>query len=104
MNIGPLPAAGAAGLPLAQTKGSAVELAQEALGARGRRVYHENKAEAAAGVGQPDGEDHETHQRDADGGRDWESQPEPDALDRSSPTRQTTDPSGQSGQFLDLTG
>ena len=30
------------------------------------------KAEAAAGVGEPDGEDHETAERDADGRRPWE--------------------------------
>ena len=43
------------------------------------------KAEAAAGVGEPDGEDHETAERDGDGRRPWEDQPEPEA-DAGSPT------------------
>ena len=69
-------AAGAAGSPLAQTKGSEVERAEQELGARQRQVYHGRKAEAAAGVGEPDGEDHEAAERDADGRRAWEEPPD----------------------------
>ena len=67
-----------AGSPLAQAKGADVERAHREVGAQRRQVYHERKAEAAAGVGEPDGEDHETADRNADGRRPWEEQPEPE--------------------------
>ncbi len=104
MSIGPVGiAASAAGTPLAQTKGTEVERAQAEVGAQGRVVYHDKKAEAAAGVGEPDGEDHETAERDGDGRRSWEDQPEPEDA-ASSGARQSKDPSQQSGNLLDLTG
>ena len=59
-----------------------MERAQEEVGAERRQVYHEQEAEAAAGVGEPDGEDHETAERDADGRRPWEDQPEARATAR----------------------
>jgi hypothetical protein len=104
MSIGPLGTTSAAGSTLAQTKGIEIERAGEAVGAQRRQVYHEQKAEAADGVGEPDGEDHETHPRDADGRRPWEDQPEPE--DNAGPpgTRQSKDASQQSGNLLDLTG
>ena len=87
MSIGPLEnAARAAGLYLAQAKGSEVERAHGEVGAQGRKVYHERKAEAAAGIGEPDGNDHETSDRDADGRRPWENGPK------------------ESGNLLDLDG
>jgi hypothetical protein len=106
MNIGPLGAVntGAAGSPLAQTKGSEVERTEQQLGARQRQVYHGRKAEAAAGVGEPDGEDHEATERDADGRRPWE---EPAATngDVAEPkAHPSKDPSQQSGNLLDLSG
>ena len=96
--------AGAAGSPLAQTKGSEVERAEQQLGARQREVYHGRKAEAAAGVGQPDGEDHEATERDADGRRAWEEPPETKKGADSPDVRQSKDPSHQSGNLLDLSG
>jgi hypothetical protein len=104
MSIGPLTPASAAGSPLAQTKGADVERAQEEVGARRRRVYHERKAEAAAGVGEPDGEDHEAAERDADGRRPWEDRPEAEPGDSPPIARQSKDPSQQSGNLLDMTG
>jgi hypothetical protein len=105
MSIGPLgAAAGTAGSPLAQMQGPDVERAQEEVGAQRRQVYHGRKAEAAAGVGEPDGEDHETHDRGADGRRPWEEQPEPEADAGPPDLRQSKDPSEQSGNLLDLTG
>lgn len=105
MSIGPLNiAASAAGSPLAQTKGSEAERAQKAVGAQRRQVYHEKKAEAAAGVGEPDGEDHDTQQRNADGRRPWEDHPEPERSAGKPDSRQSKDPSQQSGNLLDLTG
>jgi hypothetical protein len=105
MSIGPLQAAAnVTGSPLTQLKGTDVERAQEDAGAQRRQLYHQRKAEAAAGVGEPDGEDHETHDRHADGRRPWEDQPEPKG-DRPLPdVRESKDPSRQSGNLLDLTG
>lgn len=105
MSIGPLGIpASAAGSPLAQTRGAPVERTQGEVGAQRRQVYHDEKAEAAAGVGEPDGEDHQTAERDADGRRPWEDQPEPEANAESSGGRPSKDPSLQSGNLLDLTG
>ena len=105
MNIGPINiAASVAGTPLSQAKGAEVDRAQEEAGAHRRQVYHDRKAEAAAGVGEPDGEDHETEQRDGDGRRPWEDQPEPEAVPDSLNSRQSEDPLEQSGNLLDLTG
>jgi|WetSurMetagenome_2_1015567.scaffolds.fasta_scaffold1624812_1 hypothetical protein len=104
MNIGPLDgtSVGAAGSPLAQAKGSEVERAHEQLAARARQVYHGRKAAAASGVGEPDGEDHETTDRDADGRRAWERSPGGDgAAPEPGPSR---DPSRLSGRLLDLSG
>jgi hypothetical protein len=103
MSIGPLGTA-AAGVPLAQTQGAAAERAQEAVGAERRRVYHEQKAAAAAGVGEPDGEDHETTDRDADGRRPWEELPEAERQANGPAAPQSKDPLQQRGNLLDLTG
>ena len=92
MSIGPLgTAASAAGSPLAQSKGPEVDRVEHQVGADRRQVYHDGQATAAGGVGEP-------------GHRPWEEQPEPE--DGSGPlrTRQSKDPSRQSGNLLDLTG
>ena len=94
---------GAAGLPLAQTKGAEVDRAHQGVGAQRRRVYHGRKAEAAAGVGEPDGEDHETAERDADGRCPWEEPSEP-AGDAPLHPPCSKDTSRQSGNLLDLNG
>jgi hypothetical protein len=67
-------------------------------------VYHERKAEAAAGVGEPDGEDHETDERGADGRRSWEDRPISEGTDVSQDASRSVDPSRQSGNLLDLDG
>ena len=75
MSIGPLGIpAGAAGTPLAQAKGSDVERVQQEVAEQERAISHEEKAETAAGVGEPDCEDHEAAERDADGARPWEEE------------------------------
>jgi hypothetical protein len=105
VSIGPTgTVAGAAGSPLAQTKGAEVERAEQQLGAARRRAYHQRRAEAAAGVGQPDGEDHEAAERDADGRHPWAEQPPADkgAAPRRPPPGK--DDSRQRGNLLDLTG
>ena len=116
MSIGPLGGlmGSVAGTSLAQTKGSEVERAQQDQGAQQRQVKNETRAEAAAGIGETDGQDHETGERDADGRRLWErrgaarSKPDapPDAAAAGvdTPPPRPADPTGQSGSQLDLTG
>jgi hypothetical protein len=55
-------------------------------------------------VGEPDGEDHEAAERDGDGRRSWEDQPEPETDAGSPGPQQSKDASQQSGNLLDLTG
>ena len=101
MSVGPLTSA--AGLPFAQTKGAEVDRSHHDIVAQHRQVHHAQKAEAAAGIGQPDGEDHETADRDADGRLPWEPT-EQEAADETLPPRQTKDATGQSGGLLDVSG
>ena len=97
-----------AGGPLSQTAGSETERAQKDSLAHQRSVDANQKAEAAAGIGQTS-KDQESSDRDADGRRPWEypaeaktASVEDAASDFSS--RQSKDASGQSGTKLDLTG
>ena len=106
MSVGPL--GGAAGTALAQTKGSEIDRTQQSVSNQERRVANVERAEKASGIGQADGEDHETAERDADGRRLWEQQQDgpkdetaagpPDA------PRQSKDASGAAGTLLDLSG
>jgi hypothetical protein len=100
--------ASAAGTSLAQSKGSEVERANNEVGAQQRQVFGERKAESAAGIGETDGQDHETAERDADGRRLWEAAGErkkgSDAQDSGSSPPLSKDASGQSGNLLDLSG
>ena len=59
------------GTPLAQAKGTDVERAGQDLDVQQHTVRGELKADAAAGVGETDGEDHQTDDRDADGRLPW---------------------------------
>lgn len=105
MSIGPLRAAvGVAGTPLAQTKGAGVDRAHGEVGAQRRRVYHEGKAAAADGVGEPDGEDHETADRTVDGRRPWEEPPQSEKTDASHDIPHVKDPSRERGNLLDFSG
>jgi hypothetical protein len=112
MSVGPLGgiATSAAGSPLAQTRGSDVERAQQDTADQHRRIDSDQKAENAAGIGEADGEDHETAERDADGRRIWEEpaegrqeQAEEDDS-QTPPARQSRDATGEKGTQLDLTG
>ena len=111
MSVGPLGgiAGSVAGSPLAQSKGSDVERAQQDAANQARRTAADKKAENAAGIGEADGEDHETADRDADGRRLWEAQPE--AASDDAPAQEgrserapAKDASGQRGNLLDLSG
>ena len=108
MNVGPMSGVvgSAAGAPLSQTAGSETERAQKDSSAHQRQVETDKKAADAAGVGQTE-EDQGTAERDADGRRFWEGdqQPTPDqAGEETEATRQAKDPTGSSGNSLDLTG
>jgi len=109
MSIGPLSsiAGSVAGTSLAQTRGPDLDRAQQENTARELLVRSEEKAELAAGVGETDGEDHQTAERDADGRRLWEfsrRKGEPDA-GHDEPRRQPSqDPTGESGSMLDVSG
>jgi len=93
---------------LAQAKGSDAEHAQNEAASHERRVASDRRADSAAGIGQTDGEDHQTAERDADGRRIWEEtgrrkKPNPDAPSDLQPPR-SKDATGQSGTLLDLSG
>ncbi len=108
MSMGPMNGVvgSAAGAPLSQTSGSETERAQKDASAHQRQVDTDKKAADAAGIGQTE-EDQGTSERDADGRRFWEpsdkKNPEQDT-DQSEPSRQAKDPTGNSGNSLDLTG
>lgn len=110
MSVGSLAslAASVAGTSLAQSKGTDVERTQNEASSVERRVQSDTKAENAAGIGETDGEDHETAERDADGRRIWEDMRRKKEESANAPTPseppRSKDPSGQTGTLLDLNG
>lgn len=107
MNVVPMGGivSGAAGAPLAQTGGADAERTQRDGVSRERRVTSEQSAEMAAGIGTTD-EDQGTSDRDADGRMFWEQTQQTNQQEAESETRvkQAKDPTGTSGNSLDLTG
>jgi hypothetical protein len=109
MNLPPIPPVivGAAGVPLAQSKGAEVERTQQETAQHERQVQTDAKAEMAAGIGATEEQSGADADRDADGRRLWEApsagkpKQKPDELP---PVRQSRDASGQSGTQLDLSG
>ncbi len=98
----------AAGTALSQTVGSETERAQKDALAQSRGVDAEQHAERSAGIGQTE-QDQESSERDADGRRLWEGSVDPKksqttAAEVEAESRQSKDPTGQSGTQLDLTG
>jgi len=96
-----------AGTSLAQLRGSDADRAQQDRSTAELRAQGDLKAELAAGVGQTDGDDHQTADRDADGRQLWqfsrgEGQPDSSAAPPCEPRAQ--DPTGQSGSMLDVSG
>jgi hypothetical protein len=110
MSIGPLGlVSSAAATPAAQARSSDVERAARDATIQQRQAQSEAKAEAAAGIGQTDGEEHQTAERDADGRRLWEETPgqhpqTPSAASDPAEQRQSKDTTGDAGNHLDLTG
>ena len=110
MSIGPLGfVSSAAATPAAQSRSSDVERATRDATIQQRQAQSAAKAEAAAGIGQADGEEHQAAERDADGRRLWEETPgkRPNTSDAASDPadqRQSKDTTGEAGNRLDLTG
>lgn len=111
MNIGPSVSvtSSAAGAPLSQGAGAESERLQKDAAAQSRQSDAETKAADAAGIGQTQ-QDQETAERDADGRRFWEAPPESqtttdaELADEFDSQRISRDPTGESGNALDLTG
>lgn len=110
MSVGPLGSvlSSAAGAPQAQPRGD-VDHAEQTISDQHRQAQRNEQADAAAGIAQPDGEEHETEDRDADGRRMWEEvmggDPEvttDPATDL--PSRASRDASGDRGHEIDLSG
>jgi hypothetical protein len=102
----------AAGAPLSQTTGSETERAQKDSLANQRQIDSNERSARAAGIGQTE-QDQQSSERDADGRRLWEApakrpndeeQNQADGEDPTAASRQSKDPTGQSGTQLDLTG
>jgi hypothetical protein len=112
MSIGSLGFAGlGAGTPLPQSKGTDADREVQESTTKELQQQTDAQAEQAQGVGQTDGDEHETADRDADGRRLWElpakkkKQPKPEeVLANMQPPVASRDASGQCGNTLDLTG
>ncbi len=109
MSVGPLTSVlvSAAGSPLAQ-QSSEIDRNQTETAATQRKQFSAIKADRAAGIGETDGENHEINDRDADGRRLWEidaSPQQPTPTDQEVPlqVKHSLDPSGESGNRVDLT-
>ena len=109
MSVGSLGIVGSlAGSALVQ-KAADVDRTQRESADAARQTEAETRAENAAGIDQTK-EESQTSDRDADGRRLWERPAErkkdvPDASEETPPaTRPATDPTGESGQRLDITG
>jgi hypothetical protein len=100
--------ASAAGAPLSQLAGAETERAAKDSSVQQRQSTSEAKSEAAAGIGETE-QDQGANERDADGRRLWEAPPEGSHAAAEPPAeaiehRQVKDPTGVSGNALDLTG
>src|SRR5215831_2964180 len=100
----------ASGAVTAQPKAD-VDRAEQAASVQEGQKINDTKAEQAAGIGQTDGDEHETEERDADGRRIWErtAKKKKDAAGEPSAesavdTPHSRDATGECGNTLDLTG
>lgn len=108
MNVGPLGGllGSAAGAPLSQAGGSEAERGLREASSQQRQIATEQSAELAAGIGTTD-EDQETSERDADGRMFWENRKksaDQEATENPITQRSAKDPTGISGNTLDLLG
>ncbi len=98
---------GVPAVPMAQARGKEVDRVGEEISQHSLRRSTEKAAEAAGGIGETDGQDHHTEERDADGRRPWEvpvpenkCPPEGEISPGSSPK----DPFRSVGRLVDLCG
>jgi hypothetical protein len=113
MSMGPVGGivGSAAGTSLSQTAGAETERTQRDTAAQHRQIAGAERSEKASGIGETE-RDQESSERDADGRRLWEApaktgkepNDEPVGDDASTLSKQSKDPTGQSGTKLDLTG
>ena len=106
MNVGPAAgiAGSAAGAPLSQTKGSETERAGREAADQVRQADGQDRSEKAAGIGQTQ-EDAEANDRDADGRRLWEdARRQQRQEEEQAQEHRAKDPTGASGNSLDLMG
>src|SRR4051812_5152841 len=76
MSVGPMGFfSSIAATPLSQSKGSDVDRAAQDAAGQSAQTTSAAKAKSAAGIGAPDGEEHGTAERDADGRRLFEKLP-----------------------------
>ncbi len=97
-----------AGTALSQASGSDTERTQKESVSQRHSADADQHAEKSAGIGETE-QDQQTDERDADGRRLWEKVTAPKkvqetAVDSDADSRQSKDPTGQSGTKLDLTG
>ncbi|HEY1784380.1 MAG TPA: hypothetical protein VGG30_02490 [Pirellulales bacterium] len=112
MSVGPMNPMlySVAGTPLAQTASSDILRARQDAAAQQSSLEADQRTEDAQGIGQTDGEDNQTNERDADGRSPWllgrrspalpkEEEVEDPPLDPAS-----ADASAERGGHLDLSG
>jgi hypothetical protein len=110
MSVGSLGFFGSiAAAPTVQRGADSERVQQDTARQRGE-VKSNLLAESAAGIGEADGNEHGTNERDADGRRPWEVAPGAANKDAAAaaaeqpPLRQSKDVTGTTGGQLDLTG
>ncbi len=111
MSIGSLGFAGiGAATPLPQAKGSDADRSVQETAAPKSEQQSDAKAESAAGIGEPDGNNRKIEEREGDGRMPWQAQaggnPADQKAEESSgaPLPSSRDATGQCGNVLDLTG
>jgi len=105
MSVGPLSGiiTSAAGSSMALNSAD-VEQVRHQVAVHHRQVTSGEQAARAAGIAEPDGQDLETHDRDADGRRPWETPPQSSRLESSALDPPSQDDSDDRGQTVDMFG
>ncbi|MDA1053721.1 MAG: hypothetical protein O3C40_25000 [Planctomycetota bacterium] len=110
MSVGPMGMAGSVAGGLPQIRSADAGRAEKQTADQARQTKSDQKAEAAAGVGETT-QDEQASDRDADGRRLWEATPganaEPEETTeelKAQEAPQSKDPTGASGGQLDLSG
>jgi hypothetical protein len=109
MSVGSLGFFGSIAATPAAQRGADTDRAQQDTVRQQGEAKSDLQAEKAAGIGETDGDEHDTNERDADGRRPWEigaRSKKDDAAQNAEapPPRQSKDATGETGGQLDLTG